>query len=45
MHEAAFMTLAKIVGTLVLAMSIIPLLFLNAKGTDTSEPKDFFDTD
>lgn len=45
MYEPAFVTLVKIVGTLVVCMSVIPLLFLTAKKTDTSEPTDIFDTD
>jgi len=45
MFEPAFITLAKIVATLVVPMSVIPLLFMFAKGGDTSEPTDIFDTD
>jgi hypothetical protein len=37
--EPGLVTLAKIVGTLVLAMGIIPLLFLLSPG-DRSEPVD-----
>ena len=37
--------LFKIVTTLVVAMSVVPLLFLTAKGGDKAEPKDIFDTD
>jgi hypothetical protein len=42
MVEPGLLTLAKIVGTLLGAMGIIPLVFLLAPG-DTSEPKDTFD--
>ena len=42
MVEPGFITLAKIVGTLLGAMGIIPLVFLLAPG-DRSEPKDTFD--
>lgn len=45
MFEPAFITLAKIVGTLVVCMSVIPVLFMTSKGGDTSEPEDIFDTD
>lgn len=46
MVEPGIVTLAKIVGTLLLAMSIVPFLFLLAPG-DRSEPetKDTFDGD
>lgn len=37
--EPGLVTLAKIVGTLVFAMGVIPLLFLFAPG-DRSEPHD-----
>lgn len=37
--EPGLVTLAKIVGTLLFAMGIIPLVFLLAPG-DKSEPKD-----
>jgi hypothetical protein len=37
--EPGLVTLAKIVGTLVVAMSVIPLLFLFAPG-DRGEPVD-----
>ena len=42
MVEPGLITLAKIVGTLLGAMGIIPLVFLLAPG-DRSEPKDTFD--
>ena len=42
MVEAGLLTLAKIVGTLLFAMGVVPMLFLFAPG-DTSEPKDNFD--
>jgi hypothetical protein len=42
MVESGFVTLTKIVGTLLLAMGVIPFLFLFAPG-DRSEPKDTFD--
>lgn len=42
MVEPGLVTLAKIVGTLLGAMGIIPLLFLFSPG-DTSEPTDTFD--
>jgi hypothetical protein len=44
MVEPGFVTLAKIVGTLLLCMGIIPFLFLLAPG-DRTEPKDTFDGD
>lgn len=37
--EPGLVTLAKIVGTLMFAMGLIPVIFLLAPG-DTSEPKD-----
>jgi hypothetical protein len=43
MVEPGLVTLAKIVGTLLLAMGIIPFMFLLSKGGDKSEPKDNFD--
>ena len=43
MVEPGLVTLAKIVGTLLLAMGIIPFLFLLSPGGDKSEPKDHFD--
>ncbi len=43
--EHGLVTLAKIVGTLVGAMSVVPLLFLFSKGADKSEPTDIFETD
>ncbi len=45
MYEPGLVTLAKIVITLVGAMSVVPLLFLFAPGGDVKEPKDVFDTD
>ena len=42
MVEPGLVTLTKIVGTLLLAMGIIPFLFLLSPG-DRSEPKDNFD--
>ena len=46
MVEPGLVTLAKIVGTLLFAMSVVPFLFLLAPG-DRSEPdvKDTFDGD
>lgn len=41
--EPGLVTLAKIVGLLLVVISAIPLLFLLAPG-DKSEPKDTFDT-
>ena len=43
MVEPGLVTLAKIVGTLLLAMGIIPFLFLLSPGGDRSEPKENFD--
>jgi hypothetical protein len=43
MVEPGLVTLTKIVGTLLLAMGIIPFMFLLSKGGDRSEPKDNFD--
>ncbi len=45
MFEDGLFTLAKIVGTLVFCMSVVPLLFLSSRGADKSEPEDVFDTD
>jgi hypothetical protein len=41
--EAGLVTLAKIVGTLVVAISTIPLLFLLTPGSDRAEPADRLD--
>ncbi len=43
MVEPGLVTLAKIVGTLLLAMGVIPFLFLLSPGGDKSEPKENFD--
>ena len=43
MVEPGLVTLTKIVGTLLLAMGVIPFLFLLAPGGDKSEPKENFD--
>ena len=43
MVESGLVTLTKIVGTLLLAMGIIPFMFLLSKDGDKSEPKDNFD--
>lgn len=43
MVEPGLVTLTKIVGTLLLAMGIIPFMFLLSPGGDKSEPKDNFD--
>ncbi len=43
MVEPGLVTLTKIVGTLLLAMGIIPFLFLLSPGGDKSEPKENFD--
>jgi hypothetical protein len=45
MFEDGIVTLIKIVTTLVVPMSVVPLLFLTAKSGDRTEPKDVFDTD
>jgi hypothetical protein len=46
MVEPGFVTLTKIVGTLLLCMGIIPFLFLLAPGDRSEpEPKDTFDGD
>lgn len=45
MFEEGLFTLAKIVSTLVGAMSVVPVLFLLSPGGDTSEPEEVFDTD
>jgi hypothetical protein len=45
MHEEGLITLAKILVTLIVPISVIPLMFLFSPGGDTSEPKDVFDTD
>ncbi len=42
--EPGLVTLAKIVGTLLAAIGIVPLLFLFAPG-DTSEPTDRLDSE
>jgi hypothetical protein len=42
MVEAGLFTLAKIVGTLLGAMSVVPLLFLLSPG-QSEEPTDTFD--
>ena len=43
MVEPGLVTLAKIVGTILLAMGVIPFMFLLSPGGDKSEPKDNFD--
>lgn len=43
MVEPGLVTLAKIVGTLLLGMGVIPFLFLLSPGGDRAEPKDHFD--
>ena len=43
MVEPGLVTLAKIVGTLLLAMGVIPFIFLLSPGGDKNEPKDNFD--
>ncbi|HYQ14510.1 MAG TPA: hypothetical protein VEQ58_02095 [Polyangiaceae bacterium] len=43
MVESGLITLTKIVGTILLAMGVIPFMFLLSKGGDKSEPKDNFD--
>ena len=45
MFEEGLVTLAKIVGTLVGCMSVVPLLFMSSPGGDTTEPEEVFDTD
>lgn len=42
--ESGLVTLAKIVGTLLFFMGVVPFLFLFAKG-DTSEPADRLDSE
>ena len=42
--EAGFVSLAKIVGTLVISISVIPLMFLFLGRGDRSEPKEDFDS-
>jgi hypothetical protein len=44
MPEPGLLTLAKIIGTLLLAMGTIPLLFLLSPG-DSSEPQDRLDSE
>jgi hypothetical protein len=43
--EDGLVTLAKIIVTLVGAMSVVPVLFLFSPGQNKSEPTDVFDTD
>jgi hypothetical protein len=43
--EHGLVTLAKIVGTLLTAMGVIPLLFLFAPGGDRTEPTDRLDSE
>lgn len=45
MHEEGLVTLAKIIVSLVGAMSVVPLLFLFSPGQNKAEPEDVFDTD
>lgn len=45
MYEEGAITLLKIVGTLVISMSVGPLLFMFAPGADKEEPDEVFDTD
>jgi len=42
--EHGLVTLAKIIGTLVGSMSVVPLLFLFMGRGDRSEPKEDFDS-
>jgi hypothetical protein len=44
MPEPGLLTLAKIIGTLLLAMGTIPVLFMLAPGDDT-EPQDRLDSE
>ena len=44
MPEPGLLTLAKIIGTMLLAMGTIPVLFLLAPGDD-SEPQDRLDSE
>jgi len=43
MVEPGLVTLAKIVGTILLAMGIIPFIFMLSAGGDRAEPKENFD--
>jgi hypothetical protein len=43
MVEPGLVTLAKIVGTLLLAMGMIPFVFLLSPGGDKAEPKENFE--
>lgn len=45
MYEAGLVTLTKIIATLVVPMSVIPLLFLFWPGGQVAEPDEVFDTD
>lgn len=45
MVESGLVTLAKIVGTLLAAMGVIPLLFLLSPGGDRTEPTDRLDSE
>ena len=44
MYEHGLLTLAKIVTTLVVSMSVVPMLFLLLGKGDRSEPKEDFDS-
>lgn len=43
--EPGLVSLAKIIGTLLTAMGIIPLLFLLSPGGDRTEPTDRLDSE
>lgn len=45
MYEEGIITLIKIVCTLVIPMSVAPLLFMFSPGADKGEPDEVFDTD
>ncbi|MFZ5895991.1 MAG: hypothetical protein ACOY0T_33350 [Myxococcota bacterium] len=44
MEEAGLVTLAKIIGTLLFGMGVIPILF-SMSGGDLSEPEDRLDSE
>lgn len=44
MYEAGLVSLVKIVATLVISMSVVPMLFLLLGKGERAEPKDDFDS-